>query len=62
MKEAALFFLDYLVEDPQTGKLVFGPSVSPENFYQTPDGKTARIMMGGAMDQAIARGQAALKD
>ena len=49
-----MFFLDYLVEDPQTGKLVFGPSVSPENFYQTPDGKTARIMMGGAMDQAIA--------
>ena len=54
MKEAALFFLDYLVEDPQTGKLVFGPSVSPENFYQTREGKTARIMMGGAMDQAIA--------
>jgi alpha-L-fucosidase 2 len=54
MKEAALFLLDYLVKDPQTGRLVFGPSVSPENFYQTPDGKTARIMMGGAMDQAIA--------
>lgn len=54
MKEAALFFLDYLVEDPRTGKLVFGPSVSPENFYQTPDGKTARIMMGAAMDQSIA--------
>ena len=54
MKDAALFYLDYLREDPDTGKLIFGPSVSPENFYQTPDGKKARIMMGGAMDQAIA--------
>ena len=34
MKEAAEFFLDYLVEDPRApGRLVSGPSVSPENRY-----------------------------
>ncbi|WP_372846493.1 glycoside hydrolase N-terminal domain-containing protein, partial [Pontiella sp.] len=31
LKETALFFLDWLVEDPATGKLVSGPSTSPEN-------------------------------
>jgi alpha-L-fucosidase 2 len=32
MKEAAEFFLDYLVEDPRSpGRVVSGPSVSPEN-------------------------------
>ena len=37
MKEAAEFFLDYLVEDPR-GRLVSGPSVSPENRYRLPNG------------------------
>jgi len=30
MKEAALFFADYLVRDPKTGQLISGPSNSPE--------------------------------
>ncbi|HEY7087166.1 MAG TPA: glycoside hydrolase family 95 protein, partial [Tepidisphaeraceae bacterium] len=30
MKEASLFFLDYLVKDPKTGWLVTNPSFSPE--------------------------------
>jgi len=53
MKEAAEFFLDFLVEDPKTGKLVSGPSISPENSFRTPDGKTSNLTMGPAMDQQI---------
>ena len=53
MKEAAEFFLDFLVEDLRTGKLVSGPSISPENRFRTPDGKTSNLTMGPAMDQQI---------
>jgi alpha-L-fucosidase 2 len=53
MKEAAEFFLDFLVEDPKTGKLVSGPSISPENRFRTPDGKNSNLTMGPAMDQQI---------
>jgi len=56
MKEAAEFFLDYLVEDPKTGKLVSGPSISPENRFRTPDGKNSNLTMGPAMDQQIIYG------
>src|SRR5256886_12997352 len=31
MKEAALFFTDFLVKDPRTGRLISGPSNSPAN-------------------------------
>jgi alpha-L-fucosidase 2 len=53
MKEAAEFFLDYLVEHPKTGKLVSGPSISPENRFRTPQGKNSNLTMGPAMDQQI---------
>jgi len=53
MKEAAEFLLDYLVEDPKTGELVSGPSISPENSFRTPDGKNSNLTMGPAMDQQI---------
>lgn len=53
MKESAEFFLDFLVEDPKTGKLVCGPSMSPENRFRTPDGRTSSLTMGPAMDQQI---------
>ena len=33
LKEAAEFFLAYLFEDPQTGRLLSGPSNSPENIF-----------------------------
>ena len=49
----AEFYLDYLCEDPATGKLVSGPSSSPENTFITADGQQANIGMGNAMDQAI---------
>jgi alpha-L-fucosidase 2 len=46
MKEAALFFTDYLVRDPATGWLISGPSNSPEN---------GGLVMGPAMDHQIIR-------
>jgi alpha-L-fucosidase 2 len=53
MAEAALFMSDFLVEHPRTGKLVTGPSLSPENRFATPSGDTAAINMGPAMDLQI---------
>jgi len=53
MREAALFFLDYLTEDPDTGHLVSGPSTSPENVFITGGGERADVGMGNAMDQQI---------
>ena len=53
MREAADFFLDYLVEDPKTHELVTGPSLSPENSYVLPDGSQHRLCMGPTMDSEI---------
>ncbi len=53
LKEATEFFLDWLVEDPETGELVSGPSTSPENVFLTSAGERATITMGPAMDQQI---------
>jgi alpha-L-fucosidase 2 len=55
MKDASEFFLDYLVEDPE-GRLVTGPSVSPENRYQLPNGNVGILAMGPSMDTQIVRG------
>ena len=46
MKAAALFFVDYLSKDPITGKLISGPSNSPEQ---------GGLVMGPAMDHQIIR-------
>ena len=53
MREAALFLSDFLVEHPGTGRLVTGPSISPENRFVTPSGDTAAVNMGPAMDLQI---------
>jgi alpha-L-fucosidase 2 len=53
MKEAAEFYLDFLVEDPRTKRLCAGPASSPENRYKTPDGKTADVDIAPAMAQEI---------
>jgi alpha-L-fucosidase 2 len=55
LKEASLFFVDYLTVDPKTGYLVTGPSSSPENKFETPDGKISNITMGPTMDMSITR-------
>ena len=52
MKEAAEFFLDYLVPDSK-GRLVSGPSVSPENRYRLPNGEVGILTMGPSMDHQI---------
>jgi alpha-L-fucosidase 2 len=53
LREVAEFYLDWLVEDPETGKLVGGPSNSPENLYIGPDGERYSISLGTAMSQQI---------
>lgn len=55
LKEASLFFVDYLTADPKTGCLVTGPSSSPENKFETSDGKISNITMGPTMDMSITR-------
>jgi alpha-L-fucosidase 2 len=53
LKEAAEFFLDYLVPDPTTGELLTGPSISPENAYRLPNGAEGVLCMGPSMDSQI---------
>lgn len=53
LKEAAEFFLDYMVEHPKYGWLVTGPSVSPENFFRTADGQTSSESMGPTCDRVL---------
>jgi alpha-L-fucosidase 2 len=55
MKEAARFYLDFLVLNPHTGRLVSGPSTSPENSYLTDDGKRMWVDMGPTMTMQIIR-------
>jgi alpha-L-fucosidase 2 len=46
MKDASLFFVDFLVKDPKTGSLISGPSNSPEQ---------GGLVMGPTMDHQIIR-------
>ena len=53
MKEAAQFFVDFMITDPKTGMLVTSPSVSPENNFFTADKEVATVSYGCTMDRAI---------
>ncbi len=57
LKESSKFLLDWLTIDPRSGKLVSGPSTSPENKFIQPGytdkSKFANLDMGNAMDQEI---------
>jgi alpha-L-fucosidase 2 len=55
LREIALFLLDYLVEEHETGHLLTGPSCSPENKYQLPDGSKHNLCMAPVMDIEITR-------
>src|SRR5947207_11257005 len=44
-----------MVADPK-GRLVVGPSVSPENSYRLPNGNVGQLCMGATMDTEIVRG------
>lgn len=52
LKEAAEFFTEYLTEDSK-GRLVTGPSVSPENTYVNENGIRASLCLGPAIDSQI---------
>ena len=49
MKEAAVFCLDWLIEDKE-GNLVTAPSTSPEHKFVTPEGHRAAVSMASTMD------------
>ncbi|NYF50707.1 glycoside hydrolase family 95 protein [Tunturiibacter gelidoferens] len=53
LREAAEFFLAYMVEEPKHGWLVTGPSDSPENWYITPPGQHASESMGNTIDRVF---------
>lgn len=53
IREAAEFFCDWLVEHPDTGELVSGPSISPENSFVLPDGSFSQVCMGPTLDQLL---------
>jgi len=56
LKEAAEFFLDYMVEEPKHGWLVTGPSTSPENAFVTPNGQgVCSESMGPTCDIVLVR-------
>lgn len=52
LKDAALFFTDYLIDDGN-GKLLTCPSVSPENTYLTDKGVKGCLCIGPSMDTQI---------
>jgi len=53
LREAAEFFLAYMVPEPKHGWLVTGPSDSPENWYLTPDGRHCAESMGNTCDRVF---------
>lgn len=52
MKQAALFSLDWLVED-KNGRLVTAPSTSPENKFKDKEGKQQAVSIATTMDMSI---------
>ncbi|MFG1736026.1 hypothetical protein PAEVO_63970 [Paenibacillus sp. GM2FR] len=54
MRDAALFCLDWLIEDGK-GHLVTSPSTSPENQFLTEAGLPCSVSAGSTMDMAIIR-------
>jgi len=57
LKEAAVFFLDYMTIHPDYGWLVTGPSNSPENQFYPEDRSQGgqQLSMGSTLDQVLVR-------
>lgn len=56
LKEAAEFFLDFMVEHPTHGWLVTGPATSPENAFIAPNGQgVVSESMGPTCDTVLVR-------
>ena len=53
MKEAALFFLDAMIVEPEHGWLVAAPTTSPENAFWLNDSTAVSVCMGSTMDVQI---------
>ena len=53
MKEAAQFFLDAMIEEPEHGWLVTAPTTSPENAFWLNDSTPVSVCMGSTMDVQI---------
>ena len=53
LKESCRFFTEYLFE--HDGKLITGPSTSPENTYLHPSGESGSLCVGPTMDSMIIR-------
>jgi len=53
LESSVQFYMDWLIPDPETGELLSGPSVSPENTFIAPDGSKSQICMGPAHDQQV---------
>ncbi len=54
MKEAALFLVDLAIEDDK-GRLLLGPSISPENAIKGPAGERLALCMSSTIDVQITR-------
>ncbi|MFZ4506318.1 MAG: glycosyl hydrolase family 95 catalytic domain-containing protein [Fimbriimonas sp.] len=52
LKKCSEFYLDWLVKDPTSGKLVSVPGTSPENGYRY-KGRVLTLAVGPSMDQEI---------
>ena len=55
MKEAALFYMDMLVEEPEHHYLVTSPSSSPENWFYDEEGRMIALCMGPTYDMELLR-------
>lgn len=53
MREAARFFLDVMIEEPEHGWLVTAPTSSPENAFYLNDSIPVSVCMGSTMDVQI---------
>ena len=53
MKEAALFYAQMLVEEPENRWLVTSPSSSPENWFYDENGREVALCMGPTYDTAL---------
>ncbi|MBR5911835.1 MAG: glycoside hydrolase family 95 protein [Bacteroidales bacterium] len=53
MREAAQFFLDAMIEEPEHGWLVTAPTTSPENAFWLNDSTSVSVCMGSTMDVQI---------
>ncbi|MDE6071688.1 MAG: glycoside hydrolase family 95 protein [Muribaculaceae bacterium] len=53
LKSCAEFFVDYMAQDPHTGYLLTGPSISPENGYISAKGNHLALDMMPTIDRTM---------